>query len=70
MHLHAIINLAYLLASVLFIFGLKGLSYEVVPINPKATEVEGTRCYPDLASVPGELDGVVVATPPAAGVAQ
>ena len=37
---------------------------EVFPVNPNASEVEGTRCFPDLQSVPGELDGVVVATHP------
>lgn len=40
--------------------------YEVAPVNPAANEVEGRVCYPDLASVPGELEGVIVATPPAA----
>ena len=47
---------------------LKSSGYEVVPVNPKASEVEGTRCYPDIRDVPGEVDGVVVATPPAAAV--
>jgi hypothetical protein len=41
---------------------LAGAGYEVIPVNPKTTEVDGVRCYPDLASVPGEVDGVVVAT--------
>jgi len=48
---------------------LAAAGYEVVPVNPKATEVEGVPCFADLDSVPGELDGVVVATPPAAGTA-
>jgi len=43
---------------------LRGSGYEVFPVNPNASEVEGTRCFPDLQSVPGELDGVVVATHP------
>ena len=47
---------------------LRDSGYEVFPVNPRATEVEGVQCYPDLASVPGELDGVVVATPPDASV--
>ena len=38
---------------------------EAVPINPKATEVEGLTAYPDLPSVPGALDGVSIITPPA-----
>jgi predicted CoA-binding protein len=47
---------------------LRDSGYEVVPVNPSAAEVEGARCYPDLASVPGSLDGLVVVTPPGAGV--
>jgi uncharacterized protein len=43
---------------------LRKSGYEVFPINPNASEVEGTRCFPDLGSVPGEIDGVVVATHP------
>ena len=41
---------------------LRTSGFEVVPVNPNATEVEGVRCYPDLASVPGVIDAVVVAT--------
>ncbi len=47
---------------------LRASGYDVVPVNPKAAEVEGVRCYPDLASVPGALDGIVIATAPAASV--
>lgn len=43
---------------------LRAAGYETVPINPNATEVEGVRCYPDVGSVPGALDGVVIATHP------
>lgn len=51
---------------------LRTCGFEVVPINPRAGEVEGTACYPDLTSVPGIVDGVVVVTPPdaAAGIVQ
>lgn len=35
--------------------------YEVFPVNPHAAEVEGARCYPDLGSLPGPIDGVVIA---------
>ena len=38
--------------------------YEAVPVNPNASEVEGVKCYPDLSSIPGVIDGVVVATHP------
>ena len=43
---------------------LRDCGYEVFPVNPNASEVEGAPCYPDLASIPGKLDGVVVATHP------
>jgi uncharacterized protein len=43
---------------------LRDAGYEVFPINPNATEVEGTTCYRDLGSVPRQLDGVVIATAP------
>lgn len=45
---------------------LRKAGYEVFPVNPNAQEVEGVRSYPDLASIPGRLDGVVVATHPKA----
>ena len=48
---------------------LVATGYQVYPVNPRATEVEGVRCFPDLASVPEEIQGVVIATPPEAGVA-
>lgn len=47
---------------------LRESGYRVVPVNPAAREVEGTRCYPDLASLPEPVDGVVAVTPPGAGV--
>ena len=43
---------------------LKSSGYEVLPINPHASEVEGARCYASVAAVPGQLDGVVIATAP------
>jgi uncharacterized protein len=43
---------------------LRDSGYEVFPINPNAQEVEGTRCYPDVGSVPQPIDGLVVATHP------
>ena len=44
---------------------LRDSGFEVVPINPQADRLEGTRCYPDLASVPGVVDGLMVVTHPA-----
>jgi predicted CoA-binding protein len=43
---------------------LKDSGYEVFPVNPSASEVEGVLCYPDLASVPKSIDGVVIVTHP------
>jgi len=47
---------------------LLAAGYEVVTINPKTTEVDGATCYPDVLSVPGSLDGIVIATHPDAAV--
>lgn len=47
---------------------LRDSGYEVVPINPKAEKLEGVPCWPDLLSVPGPLDGVVIATHPDAAI--
>ncbi len=43
---------------------LKAAGYEVVPVNPNTSEVEGVPCYPELGAVPGELDGLMVVTHP------
>jgi uncharacterized protein len=43
---------------------LRDGGYEVFPVNPNASELEGAQCYPDLGSIPGALDGVVIATHP------
>ena len=39
---------------------LRDHGYEPVAVNPNASRVDGDVCYPDLRSVPGELDGVLV----------
>ena len=38
--------------------------YDVFAVNPNANEVEGDRCYPDLRSIPGGVEAVVIATRP------
>lgn len=43
---------------------LRDSGYEVVPVNPNAKELEGVPCYPDLATIPGDIDGVMIATHP------
>jgi uncharacterized protein len=43
---------------------LRDRGYEVFAVNPNAEKVEGDRAYPDLHSVPGGVDAVVIATRP------
>ena len=43
---------------------LRDRGYEVFAINPNADQVEGDRCYPDLKSVPGGVEAVVIGTRP------
>ena len=43
---------------------LRDSGYEVVPVNPSTTEVEGVRCFPNLKTIPDPVDGVVIATHP------
>jgi predicted CoA-binding protein len=43
---------------------LRDRGYQVYAINPNAERVEGDVCYPDLASVPGEVEAVVIGTRP------
>ena len=43
---------------------LRQRGYQVFAVNPSASEVEGDRCYPDLKSVPGAVDRVMIGTRP------
>ena len=43
---------------------LRERGYEVFAVNPNADEVEGDRCHPDLGSIPGGVDAVVIGTRP------
>jgi predicted CoA-binding protein len=43
---------------------LKAAGHAVFPVNPHMQTFEGDRCYPDLRSIPGGVDGVVVVTRP------
>jgi predicted CoA-binding protein len=43
---------------------LRARGYEVFAVNPNAKEVEGDRSYPDLASIPGGVQAVVIGTRP------
>ncbi len=41
---------------------LRDRGYEVFAVNPNAEEIEGDKCYPDLGSIPGGVDAVVIGT--------
>lgn len=43
---------------------LKTTGHDVFPVNPHMQTFEGERCYPDLKSIPGGVDGVVIVTRP------
>jgi uncharacterized protein len=43
---------------------LRDRGYEVFAVNPNAETVEGDRAYPDLRSVPGGVEVVVIGTRP------
>ena len=43
---------------------LRERGYEVFAVNPNADEVEGDRCYENLASIPGGVAAVVIGTRP------
>lgn len=41
----------------------------VFPVNPRASEVEGQTCYPSLKAIGAQVEGVVIASPPASAEA-
>jgi uncharacterized protein len=43
---------------------LKEAGHDVVPVNPNMEIFEGDRCYPDVKSIPGRVDGVMIVTRP------
>jgi predicted CoA-binding protein len=43
---------------------LRDRGYQVFAVNPNADTVEGDVCYPDLRSIPGGVEAVVIATRP------
>lgn len=47
---------------------LRRAGYDVVAVNPAASVVAGIAAVPDLHAAGTPIDGVVIATPPAAGV--
>lgn len=43
---------------------LKSTGHDVFAVNPNMASFEGDPCYPDLRSIPGGVDGVVIITRP------
>ena len=43
---------------------LRDRGYEVFAVNPNAETIDGRKCYPDLKSIPGGVDAVVIGTRP------
>lgn len=43
---------------------LKAAGYDALPVNPNAETLEGVPCYPNLAAIPGAVDGLVIAAHP------
>src|SRR6185436_17485636 len=43
---------------------LRQRGYQVFAVNPNAEIVDGDRAYPDLKSIPGGVESVVIATRP------
>ncbi|MBV8445286.1 MAG: CoA-binding protein [Candidatus Dormibacteraeota bacterium] len=48
---------------------LRQRGYDVFAVNPNADKVEGDTCYPDLRSIPGGVDWVVIGTKPESAAA-
>jgi predicted CoA-binding protein len=45
---------------------LKSTGHQVFAVNPRMETFEGEPCYPDVGSIPGGVEGVVVITRPEA----
>ena len=43
---------------------LKKHGHDVFPVNPHMQTFEGDRCYPDVQSIPGGVDAVMIVTRP------
>ena len=45
---------------------LKEKGYNIFPVNPSLSEVEGFKCYPAISDIPSVIDAVDLVTPPEA----
>jgi hypothetical protein len=43
---------------------LTARGYQVFAVHPAATEINGVQCYPHLAALRGQVEGVLVVVPP------
>ena len=43
---------------------LKATGHDVFALNPNMQTFDGDRCYPDVQSIPGGVDGIVIVTRP------
>jgi len=43
---------------------LAARGYQVFPVHPEAREIGGAACYPNLAALRDQVDGVLVVVPP------
>ncbi len=43
---------------------MKSAGHDVFAVNPNMQTFEGDRCFPDVQSIPGGVDGVVIVTRP------
>ncbi len=48
---------------------MQRLGYKIIPVNPRETEILGEKAYPDLKSVPDQIDVVQVFRSPEAAIA-
>ena len=48
---------------------LAARGYRVFAVHPEAREIGGAACYPNLAALRGQVDGVLVVVPPRPAVA-
>ena len=39
--------------------------YEIFPVHPDAREIDGKTCYPNLKSLDGKADALLISIPPA-----
>ena len=37
--------------------------YEVIPVNPNTTEIDGVNCYHSVSEIPGDVKSLLIVTP-------